>query len=852
MITISASRFASSSLVAALLIPFVVLCTQDVGAVQDQTANVASESGYVLPPAAVQDLLARDPNFVTLDRPSPDRDHFLVPLYTPFSTLERMARQTYRLGMLEVRPSVDRSWHLDTFGIYGMKFYSVDLRAFVDVPLPPDVFLSDFMWSPGGDRIAFLLHEAGRTRVWVAEPDGGEAAPVSDAHVMATIGTDSLARGLHPSRMLQWSGEDVLITLLVPANRLPEPEREPVARSPIIRHTLDRPAPTRTFPFLLTDDYDNALFKYYATTQIAELRRGRAPRFIGTPGMYESISLSPDGGHILAARYTEPFSPVTRYTNFPRIREVLDRDGNVLSVLERRPLQVGIESRPDDGAHPRDWTWRPDDRGLSFIQRDSQSASDGRAVRYDRVFKLEHPFDQEQARVIAISEDRIESVRYSLEGRHAFALLSREGKQAIAHFQLGDAVARPNLLVDFFDPDDVTGHPGELFTERTGNGIEYVVVSSDGRYVFLVGAGLNEDFRPRPFVDRISLVDGAATRVFEGSRDWWERPLAALDQDFSRMIISRESRSSFPDSYLWSADGTVDNLTHNTDPFPELTAARRIDFEFQRRDGIRIQGRLSLPIDYQEGQSVPTVVWTYPREFASAEDYRRAALRTHNRNAFPHMSWLMSSDIWLTQGYARIDPDIPIIADNAIGGHYNDKYIASIRDAMYAAIRAVDLLGMVDIDRLGHGGHSYGAFATANLLAHTPFFKAGIAGSGAYNRTLTPMGFQAEQRTLWEAPYTYFEMSPFFRAHQIETPLLLYHGADDDNTGTYPDQSERLMHALTSLGKTAVLFVYPYESHVPRAIETVNDMWARWIDWFDRYVAANGDATIISGKSDTW
>jgi dipeptidyl aminopeptidase/acylaminoacyl peptidase len=213
-----------------------------------------------------------------------------------------------------------------------------------------------------------------------------------------------------------------------------------------------------------------------------------------------------------------------------------------------------------------------------------------------------------------------------------------------------------------------------------------------------------------------------------------------------------------------------------------------------------------------------------------------AAIRSRNHNAFTHMSWLRWSDIWLSQGYALVYPDIPIVGEN-----YNDTYIASLVDAMYGAIRAVDGLGVVDIDRIGHGGHSYGAFATANVLANAPFFKAGIAGDGAYNRSLTPDGFQAERRSLWQAPHTYVEMSPFFRADQIDTPLLMYHGGDDNNTGTFPVQSRRMISALTILGKTAVLYEYPYESHTPRAIENKLDMWARFIDWFDRYVKAAGE-----------
>jgi dipeptidyl aminopeptidase/acylaminoacyl peptidase len=296
--------------------------------------------------------------------------------------------------------------------------------------------------------------------------------------------------------------------------------------------------------------------------------------------------------------------------------------------------------------------------------------------------------------------------------------------------------------------------------------------------------------------------------------------------------------TDFPDSFLWDA-GAFSNLTNNVDPFPEVTAARRIDFEFERRDGLRVQGRVSLPVGYVEGQKVPAIFWTYPREYTEPELYEHATIRDRNRNAFTHMSWLRWSDLWLTQGYALVYPDIPIIGEN-----YNDTYIGNLVDAMYGAIRAVDALGVIDIDRIGHGGHSYGAFATANIIANAPYFKAGIAGDGAYNRSLTPSGFQAERRVIWEAPHTYIEMSPFFRADQIDTPLLLYHGGDDNNTGTFPLQSRRMIHALTTLGKTAVLYEYPFESHTPRAIENKLDMWARFIGWFDEHVKGAEGATV--------
>jgi dipeptidyl aminopeptidase/acylaminoacyl peptidase len=455
---------------------------------------------------------------------------------------------------------------------------------------------------------------------------------------------------------------------------------------------------------------------------------------------------------------------------------------------------------------------------------------------------LAAPFDTASATVVATSSDNIRSVSYSRDGRHAFATVNRGGRTGVAHWELGQPTPERQLLVPYYEPDSLFTRPGDLWTQQTPNGITYALVSSAGDAAYLKGDGLKPDFKPQPFVDRVALAGGARTRVFEGAKTTFDQPLVALDGDLRGMIVSREASTVFPDSYLWTPGAEPVNLTHNVNPFPELAAAKRIDFSFKRRDALEVQGRVSLPLGYREGQKVPAIFWTYPREYTTPAGYTRAALQERNHNAFTHLTWLRWSDLWLTQGYALVYPDIPIIGEN-----YNDTYISNMVDAMYGAMRAVERLGVVDMDRIGHGGHSYGAFATANLLAHTPFFKAGIAGDGAYNRSLTPTGFQAEPRNMWAAPDTYFEMSPFFKADQIDTPLLMYHGGDDNNTGTWPIQSERMIQALTSLGKNAVLYEYPYESHTMRAMASNLDRWARWLDWFDRYVKGASPAATVGG-----
>jgi len=815
--------------------------------------QVQFEESYLLPPTSVQEILNRDKHYDILNALSPDGDHFMISIRAEFSSLELMAQPTYRLAMLELCPDVNRERRLSTSGIKGLKIYSLKQRKSWPVQIPEGIFISDMTWSPEGKKIAFLAHLKQGTQLWVAEVASGQAQPVSQACVMATLAARPQYRRppTAPSRMIQWLPDGSLLTLLVPPDRGPEPEAKSIPSAPIIRFTREKPTPTRTYPFLLRTPHDKGLFRYYTTSQLALLRPGQPPQKIGQPAMYMSISLSPDGSYILAEKMTEPFSYIVSYSRFPRETQVMDRSGKVLATIRKIPLQEAMPRERGRGVEenlPRDISWRPDGRGLSFLWRElgkkkKEDESGQNSKRQDRVMLLTPPFDMAKVKVLVTSNKRFSQVSYSGGGRYLLARLSgknEEGKsrQQIVTYDLSKKTPKKYVLVKDIDPEDILHLPGQIITKNTGNGITYTLLSHDRKAVYLQGPGYKEDFKPRPFIDRTEIKSGHRERLFESSQEMFERPLVPLNEDLTEIIISRESRTVFSDSYLWKKGGSLEKLTHNKDPFPEITACRCLDFQCKRRDGLVIQVRISLPVDYKKGTKVPAVFWAYPREYKSFKDYKKAALRSHNHNAFPHLNYRNASGIWLTQGYAVVEPDIPIIGSDNL---FNNNYVAHLVDSVYAAIRQVDRLGWVDIDRLGVGGHSYGAFMTANLLAHTPFFKAGIAGDGAYNRTLTPMTFQNERRFIWEAQDTYLEMSPFFYADHVDTPLLMYHGAADNNSGTFLIQSERFLQALTGLGKKAVLYIYPFESHGPRCKETYMDLWARWLEWFDTYVKGSQD-----------
>lgn len=678
------------------------------------------------------------------------------------------------------------------------------------------------------------------------------------ATLMARPGGGGEAPDTQSGRLLQWLPDGSLLTVLVPANRGPEPAATAVPTAPIIRRSRDKATPTSTQPFLLRTAHDEQLFRYYTTAQLAIVAPGRPPRLVGKPAMYLDYFLSPDGTHILRETVDEPFSYLVGFNAFGRRLEVIDLDGVVRAEIRRRPLQEA-QTRGSDPAGdnlPREVGWRPDGKGLSLVWREAGNGDQGNngSGRKDRLMLLAPPYDLGKAQTLITTEDRIGTPRYSKDGRHVFMTLGKRAEGAggrredLVAYDLTTPQPTAFVLKANIEVEDLLALPGRVMTTATGNGIPAAMVSTDGAAVFLQGDGHKATFTPQPFIDRVAIRTGAATRVFEGSTSTFDEPLVALDPDVSRLIVARQSKTRHPDSYLWSREtGQMENLTHNKDPYPEITAAPRVDFDFTRRDGVKVHARISLPVGYKPGTRVPAVFWTYPREFEDEEAYQRGAIRARNHNAYTPLSFLRWSDIWLTQGYALVYPDIPIIGKD---NRFNDYYRAHLVDTMYAAIRKVDELGYVDVNRIGHGGHSYGAFTTGNLLAHTPFFKAGIAGDGAYNRTLTPLTFQGERRTFWEAPMTYMDMSSFFYADQINTPLLMYHGAQDNNSGTFLIQSERMMQALTGLGKTAVLYIYPFESHAPRAIENFLDLWARWLEWFDKYVknAPSSTQTTTAGQ----
>jgi dipeptidyl aminopeptidase/acylaminoacyl peptidase len=615
-------------------------------------------------------------------------------------------------------------------------------------------------------------------------------------------------------------------------------------------------------------------------------------RKIGQPGMIRALDVSPDGKYVLVTRMVKPFSYIVPVSNFGSVEEVWDLEGKALAKVTERPLNLGTQdaTAPDPSEPPafnanqqgkREVAWREDGQGLTYLEQDpapageagapgaragrgggrgagaagDQPAGGGRGQapqRKDRLYQWLPPFAEKGAKVLFENNTRMNGVRYSPDMQTIFFRETSGQNTTELAVNLGEPAQRYTLAR--FRTDDPSANPGNLISLRGGGGGGgrgaggggrggivggggQVLVSADHASVYYLGT-LNdknpEQVGPKAFIDKVTIKTGEKKRLFESdNKDVYESVTTVLEPEAGRLVIERQSPTQVPQFFL--LDGASrKQLTENTDLFPDLTNAPKERVMEERADGIKFPVYVMLPPGYQKGTRLPAIFWLYPREFTDQEAIDRPD-RAFNRNAYQNFG-TRSMQFFVRLGYAVVVDTpgaLPIVGPN---GQQNNNYVNDLRNSLSAMIDELDRRGLVDRNRLAIGGHSYGAFTTVNAMVHTPFFKAGIAGDGAYNRTLTPIGFQSERRDLWEAPNVYLGMSPFLYANNLTGALLMYHGLGDQNVGTDPTNSMRMFHALNGLGKTAALYLYPLEDHGPASRETLLDLWARWAAWLDKYV----------------
>jgi dipeptidyl aminopeptidase/acylaminoacyl peptidase len=778
-------------------------------------------SGYRTPPSPIPQILGAAPTpTVSL---SPDRSVMLFLGRDGLPSIAQLAEPELRLAGTRINPRTNGPSR--AFFSSSMALESVEGGERREVRLPAGAQISSVQWSPDGSRIAFANTVADGIELWVAEVRTAQARRLVGPELNATLGAP-----------FEWmpDGRSLVVQRVVPGRGAP-PAAPQVPAGPTIQENTGRAAPVRTFQDLLANAHDEALFDHFFTAQLARVPvTGGAATPIGEPAIFGGTSISPSGEYILVQRIKRPYSYLAPIFSFANETFVMDlRGARVHGVSDRTEVTLSPIGRDMVNPGPRGVQWRAD-APATLVWAEAVDEGNARresAVR-DRVLMLDAPFTG-AARTLIDLDQRFAGIQW---GRDDLALVnSRWATTARARTQVVDP-SRPGAPARVLwdrSSEDRYGDPGSPLTTTTPSGNRVLRFTPDGRGLFLAGDGAS----PRgifPFLARLDLATGESERLWEAADPHYETLVALLDDDGRRFVTRRESQVEVPNFHIRDRTTGVNRaLTRFEDPAPQLAGIGRQIITYPRADGVMLSATLFTPAGYDPRRDgpLPTLLWAYPREFRDAD---AASQITDSPNRFSRPGG--SSHLFLlTQGYAIIDgPAMPIIG---VGDEEpNDRYIEQLVSSAEAVVNKVVEMGVADRNRVGVGGHSYGAFMTANLLAHSRIFRAGIARSGAYNRTLTPFGFQAEPRSFWEARDVYLAMSPFNYAHRIAAPMLLIHGEADNNSGTFPIQSERMYQALKGHGANTRLVMLPHESHGYAARESVMHVLTEMVEWMDRHV----------------
>jgi dipeptidyl aminopeptidase/acylaminoacyl peptidase len=845
------------ALLLALPLPvFAQVATQNQSSWADE---LLKKETYQRPPKEIADaVLAPRYRNVTLNNASPNRQWFLDEVAAGMPDVNTFGRAHHNLGGFQVDIKATRARTFNSRRSTAINLISATDGTTRAIQIPNGAVVSNASWSPDGSMVAYFAHFDDNTQIYLADASNGRSRALTRSPVLATQVTQ-----------FDWTADGKsIITVLRPEPLAPPPPEPVVAQGPQVKMTLSGDNSLRTYADLLQTPYEEQLTEYYLTGQLAKIDvASRRVTNIGSPSMFRSINTSPDGMYFDVEIVQKPFSYIVPVSSFASVEQVWDMSGKVVATLSEREMNVGVQpdsaKRAATEMEPRDWSWRADGQGLSYLQlaaapanQDQQQAEagqggrgNGAARRRDRVMQWTAPFDEASRKVVYENDNRIASIRWSDDARILFLTETTGGMTTESAIYLSDpskkyTIRRGRGLTSGGGRGfggggggdaDIYNDPGNLQMTRGTNGGSVVQLSSDGSSVFLSGTRYSRtplQEAPKPFIDRVDIKSGNKTRVFDGENaDVSEQVSAVLDADATKLIVTRESPKQVADSYLKDGSNPLKKLTNNVDYTPDVTGAPSRRITVTRPDGFSFTVNVLLPPGYTEGTRLPAMFWFYPREYTDQASYDRTNER-YDRNAFPNFS-TRSMEYLVRLGYAVVQPDAPIIGE---AGQMNNNYVNDLRNNLSAVIDELDRRALIDRQRLGIGGHSYGAFSTANALIHTPFFKAGIAGDGNYNRTLTPLNFQTERRDLWDAKDVYIGMSPILWANNMTGALLMYHGLEDQNVGTDPINSPRMFHALNGLGKTAAMYLYPYEDHGPASEETLLDLWARWTAWLDKYV----------------
>ena len=800
-------------------------------------AASAGAAGYDQPPKAILDVMrAPSPPSAHV---SPTQDTILLVSQQDYPPLSRVATPFLRLAGARIEPG-NHSKH-DTPGGYGIRpcIRSFELVRIADgvrtaVQLPVAACPESPTWSADGKQFAFANVVSTSVELWIGDARSGKVRQVPGVRLNPMFGSE-----------LHWMPDQkTLLVKLVPGNLGAPPPKPLVPAGPSIQETGGAQGQSSTYENrdTLGSGHDEDLFDYYAVSQLALVDASTSViTHVGTAGLYDLLENAPDGRHLLVGTIHKPYSYVTTYERFPHRVEVWDIANRARPAVQVIARQALADRVPIHGVAlgPRDFFWRPTEPA-TLLWAEALDGGDWnvKVPARDKVMMQKAPFTS-AAVELTRTEQRLQGISWS--ERPEIALVheydhNRHWRRAVL-FNADQPQQTPRVLWDL-SSEEKYANPGQPVHRQQANGFWLVRVEGDS--IYLAGNGSSPD-GDRPFLDRLDLKTKKSERLFRSDKESYERFLSFRGVDPRSFLTWHQSVNEPPNAYLRTLGAAQQApaseavfassrvaVTQIADPTPAVRAIKKRLVKYKRADGLDLSFTLYTPPGYQEGTRVPTILYAYPRDYADAS---KAAQVTGSQATFTR---LRNYRLLLLAGYAIIDnASFPIIGDpKKAYDTYLEQLVADAKAAVDEAVR----LGVADPKRIGVTGHSHGALMTVNLLAHSDLFRAGVATSGSYNKTLTPFGFQNERRSVWEAPEVYRKASPFFFVDKLKTPLLIIHGADDANPGTTPLQASKLYEALRGNGGTSRLVMLPHEPHWYSAMESNEQLLFELVGWFDKYV----------------
>ena len=633
--------------------------------------------------------------------------------------------------------------------------------------------------------------------------------------------------------VINWLNDNEILIKVIPENKKELIDQSNIVPlGPTISSNDGENAQNRTYQDLLKNKTDEFNFEQLVTSDIYKVSLDGKTRKWLDADMFTDISPSPDGEFVMVSNIKKPFSYIVTYGRFPKSTNIYDNEGMLVSNLVDVPL---IEELPQGfmavRTGKRNFSWRMDKPStITYIVASDNGDPSKEAEYRDELFELDAPFAG-NGNTIFKSINRLSGIIWGNKTTAVaidYWIKNRNEKTYL--FNPSDINQKPITIYDR-NYQDRYSDPGSFITER--NLFNKNVLKMDSNNLILMGDGYSEKGQ-FPFVDRLNLDNLTTKRIYESIYTDKLENLVDFDVNKNQLLVRIESKNDYPNYYFKDLNGKkITRITDFNNPFEQLSKVDKQVITYKRNDGVELSGVLYLPVGYDKTskEKMPMIMWAYPREF---KDKTSAGQNTNNPNEFTY-PYYGSMVYWVNKGYVVLDnASFPIIGEDMT--EPNDNFRNQLVENARAAINAVFKLGYIDKNKVAVGGHSYGAFMVANLLSHSNLFAAGIARSGAYNRTLTPFGFQSEERSYWEAPNLYYTMSPFMHADKMKTPLLLIHGEDDNNSGTYPMQSQRYFNALKGLGAVVRLVMLPKESHGYSSKESIYHVLWEQDQWLEKYV----------------